>query len=108
MTSELDTLRTAYGPDGNADEYFKLARQYEEKGDLESAAIAYDRAYGLAPANADIIAARKQVLDQLAVVEHGIHFRYIPAGTFLMGSDEGDPDEQPVHPVELDAFWLSD
>ena len=37
---------------------------------------------------------------------------YVPAGSFLMGSDAGDPffpdfaDEQPVHPVTLDAFWL--
>ena len=28
----------------------------------------------------------------------------IPAGRFLMGSDAGQDDERPVHPVELDAF----
>ena len=31
---------------------------------------------------------------------------YIPAGTFQMGSDSGDSDEQPVHSVALDAFWM--
>ena len=31
---------------------------------------------------------------------------YIPAGKFLMGSDEGTSDNQPVHEVYLDAFWM--
>lgn len=43
-----------------------------------------------------------------SVVEHGIRFRYIPAGPFLMGSDTGEPDERPVHQVTLDAFWLAE
>jgi formylglycine-generating enzyme required for sulfatase activity len=31
----------------------------------------------------------------------------IPAGSFLMGSPHpGDEDQQPVHRVEIDAFWL--
>ncbi|MEO5364455.1 MAG: formylglycine-generating enzyme family protein [Magnetococcus sp. DMHC-8] len=35
-------------------------------------------------------------------------FHWIPDGTFLMGDqfDEGSSDEQPVHEVTLDAFWL--
>ena len=35
-------------------------------------------------------------------------FRYIPAGTFLMGSESGDPDEVPVHPVRLGDYWLGE
>jgi serine/threonine-protein kinase len=31
---------------------------------------------------------------------------YVPAGEFKMGSTDGDDDEQPVHTVALDAFWL--
>lgn len=31
----------------------------------------------------------------------------IPAGTYLMGSKNGKPDELPVHKVELAAFWMS-
>jgi formylglycine-generating enzyme required for sulfatase activity len=31
---------------------------------------------------------------------------YIPAGQFPMGSEFGLLDEKPVHPVQLDAFWL--
>jgi len=30
----------------------------------------------------------------------------VPAGEFTMGSDEGDDDEQPVHRVVLDGFYL--
>lgn len=30
----------------------------------------------------------------------------IPAGTYLRGSDVGEADEQPVHQVSLDAFWM--
>ncbi|HFE66223.1 MAG TPA: hypothetical protein ENJ93_03085, partial [Chloroflexi bacterium] len=31
---------------------------------------------------------------------------FIPAGSFLMGSSDGQPDEQPEHEVALDAFFL--
>jgi formylglycine-generating enzyme required for sulfatase activity len=31
---------------------------------------------------------------------------YVPAGRFLMGSDQGISDEQPMHEVSLDAFWI--
>jgi len=42
------------------------------------------------------------------IVEHGIRFCHIPAGPFLMGSADGDPDEQPVHEVDVGEFWLSE
>ncbi|MBU2567290.1 MAG: formylglycine-generating enzyme family protein, partial [Elusimicrobia bacterium] len=31
---------------------------------------------------------------------------YIPAGEFLMGSDEGGGDEKPPHKVYLDAYYI--
>ena len=31
---------------------------------------------------------------------------YIPAGTFLMGSNEGNDNEKPVHKVYVDAFYI--
>jgi len=31
----------------------------------------------------------------------------VPAGEFLMGSTKGRADEQPVHSVKLDAFWMA-
>jgi len=33
---------------------------------------------------------------------------YVPAGEFIMGSDEGESDEQPVHTVHLDAFYIDE
>ncbi|MEW6542500.1 MAG: SUMF1/EgtB/PvdO family nonheme iron enzyme [Nitrospirota bacterium] len=36
----------------------------------------------------------------------GAKMLLIPAGEFLMGSTEGEADEQPVHRVTLDAFYL--
>lgn len=35
-----------------------------------------------------------------------MRFERIPAGRFLMGSDAGQDDERPVHPVDLDAFEM--
>lgn len=67
-----------------------------------------DAAYGNAPLDAATATRRAEVLDRLAVAEHGMTFRYVPAGTFQMGSDAGDPDERPVHPVALPGFWLSE
>jgi len=31
---------------------------------------------------------------------------FVPQGNFSMGSAPGDPDEQPVHSVYLDAYWI--
>jgi formylglycine-generating enzyme required for sulfatase activity len=31
---------------------------------------------------------------------------WIPAGSFRMGDDEGQPDERPVHEVGVDGFWM--
>jgi len=31
---------------------------------------------------------------------------YVPEGEFSMGSNDGLPDEQPVHTVYLDAYWM--
>jgi eukaryotic-like serine/threonine-protein kinase len=36
----------------------------------------------------------------------GMVMVYVPKGDFSMGSSHGDPDEQPVHTVYMDAFWI--
>jgi len=36
----------------------------------------------------------------------GMVMVYVPAGEFQMGSTEGDSDEEPVHTVALDGFWI--
>jgi serine/threonine protein kinase len=33
---------------------------------------------------------------------------YVPPGSFSMGSEEGDSDEEPVHSVALDGFWIDE
>lgn len=38
--------------------------------------------------------------------EKGETLVYVPAGEFTMGSDTGASNEQPVHTVYLDAFWI--
>ncbi|MFW9997163.1 MAG: SUMF1/EgtB/PvdO family nonheme iron enzyme [Candidatus Odinarchaeota archaeon] len=108
MDSDEVYLLSSHGNDGEVKEFLALAAKYEKKGKMKLAATAYDRAYGLDPENKDIQISRACILNQLAVREHGITFRFIPAGSFLMGSDSGEPDEQPVHPVKLDGYWLSE
>jgi formylglycine-generating enzyme required for sulfatase activity len=36
----------------------------------------------------------------------GMTMVYVPAGEFLMGSNDGAADEKPMHTVALDAFWM--
>lgn len=36
----------------------------------------------------------------------GMEMVYVSAGTFTMGSEEGYSDEEPVHEVYLDAYWI--
>lgn len=105
MTAWLSDLEPGRGDPA---ELRRLADHLAARGDVHAAATAYDRAYGLAPDDRGLAAARARLLDSLAVVEHGMRFRYVPAGVHAMGSTTGDPDEQPVHLVRLDPFWLSD
>lgn len=98
----------AYQPDQSPDDALVVADYFTEHGDLPMAASALDRAYGLAPTDASIAARRDELLDELELIEHGLRFRYVPAGSFLMGSDSGDHDERPVHPVRLPGYWMSE
>ena len=34
--------------------------------------------------------------------------RWIPGGTFAMGSDDFYPEERPVHRVSVDGFWMDE
>lgn len=101
-------ILNACEPDGDPSAGLVLADYYLERDNERMAAAALDRAYGLAPHDALIVRQRTAILDRLAVREHGLIFRYVPAGTFLMGSAYGDPDQRPVHPVSLDGFWIAD
>jgi formylglycine-generating enzyme required for sulfatase activity len=110
MNPKLDWLQESHGKNNGVDaqKFFRIANELETAGNPHLAATAYDRAYGLAPGDAAIRLSRQKLLDRLAVRERGLYFRYIPAGTFLMGLEGGEPDEMPVHPVQLDAYWMSE
>ena len=36
----------------------------------------------------------------------GMLMVYVPEGDFTIGSDDGESNEQPVHTVSLDAYWI--
>src|SRR3954467_6991190 len=36
------------------------------------------------------------------------NMRWIPGGTFLMGSNDFYPEERPVHRVTVDGFWMDE
>ncbi len=38
--------------------------------------------------------------------DHGVEMIRIPAGEFIMGSEDGFPDEVPVHTVYLDTYYI--
>ena len=40
------------------------------------------------------------------VTSSGVEMVFLPGGTFKMGSDRGNPDEAPAHPVTLSAFLM--
>jgi formylglycine-generating enzyme required for sulfatase activity len=101
-------IEAQFEPEGDPWLLLVLGRELEEEGNREGAATIYDRAYGLDPDNEEVRTARARVLDALAVVEHGLTFRYVPGGPFLMGGNEGDADERPRHPVWLSSYWLSE
>jgi formylglycine-generating enzyme required for sulfatase activity len=97
-----------FEPEGDAWLLLDVARKLESDGNLEGAATVLDRAFGIRPDLEEIREIRGRVLEQLAVIEHGLRFRYVPAGPFLMGSTQGDRDERPWHPVWLSPYWLSE
>jgi formylglycine-generating enzyme required for sulfatase activity len=79
-----------------------MARALEAENSLELAATAYDLAYGLQLEDAALAAARGALLDRLSVTTHGITFRYVPGGTFLMGGDGSG------RAVRLDRYWMAE
>jgi formylglycine-generating enzyme len=97
-----------FEPEGDPLQLFRIAQDLEAAGNPDGAASVYDRAFGIDPTVTEIREARARLLDQLAADQHGLHFRYVPAGPFVMGSRDGDPDETPPHPVWLDEFWLTE
>jgi len=38
----------------------------------------------------------------------GMVQKYIPAGEFMMGCEDGEKNEEPIHPVYVDGFWMDE
>jgi formylglycine-generating enzyme required for sulfatase activity len=108
LPEEYRWIAVQFEPEGDARALAEIAELLAADGNLQGAATVYDRAYGIEPTSEPIRAARARLLDRLAVVEHGLTFRYVPAGVFLMGCEHSESDERPLHPVWLDAYWLSE
>jgi formylglycine-generating enzyme required for sulfatase activity len=108
LPEKYQWIAAQFEPEGDPWLLFEIALQLEREGSLEAAATVYDRAYGISPTAELIQLHRRHLLDQLAITEHGIRFRYIPEGVFLMGCEQGEPDERPWHPVWLSPYWLSE
>jgi formylglycine-generating enzyme len=107
VTIAPEEVLLSHGPD-EASRFIAIADHFLAEGDRALAASALDRAYGLQPGDRDLARHRAHILDELAVEENGIRWRYVPAGTFVMGSRDGDPDERPPHARRLAAYWISD
>ena len=61
------------------------------------------------PSPSDTVSAWEQEgidLGDEIVGPHGGKLVWVPAGEFMMGSENGLRDEQPVHNVRLDGFWV--
>ena len=106
MSSELDWLLTSHGRDGDVRTLCRLARELKESGKLRLAATALDRAWGSEPGRCGDHCRPRPRARWAGCDGTGVRLRYVPAGTFLMGAEEGEPDEQPAHPVLLDEFGI--
>lgn len=54
----------------------------------------------------EVIEATLTTLPDYLLDDKRVPMAYIPEGVFPMGNDRGSADEQPIHPVYLDAFYI--
>jgi len=81
------------------------ARLLQRAGQSDRALSALDLAWRLGAD--ELWDELRAALDTRAVRAGGLELRYVPAGPFVMGSDDHDDDAKPAHLVELSAFYLS-
>ena len=47
-------------------------------------------------------------MEQIKVAKDGKQMRYIPGGKYVMGSEQGYPEEKPLHEVEVAPFYMDE
>ena len=81
MTSDLfrefRTFVTEDFDSADADRALVAADFFLEQNEVKLAASAYDKAWALKPEDDTIRRLRGDLLNELAIEEHGIHFRYV-------------------------------
>ncbi len=89
------------------------AREYLNRGDMESFQIYIDKILTVDPDNSEA----KTLVDSLhdsqlqefmSDIVPDANWVYIESGTFRMGSEDYDKDERPVHEVTLRGFYIMD
>src|SRR4051812_37408498 len=108
LPEKYQWVLTQFEPEGDPWLLYGIARQLADEGNLDGAAAVWDRAFGIVPEIVAIRQRRQELLARLAVVEHGIRFRYVSGGPFLMGGNDGEDDERPWHPVWLKPFRMTE
>jgi formylglycine-generating enzyme required for sulfatase activity len=84
-----------------------IAHELVRANELALAAAVLDRLWARFAADESVSRARSDVLESLAISVLDIPFRFVPEGAFVMGCEDGDPDEQPPHVVQLRPFWIA-
>ena len=47
----------------------------------------------------------REVGEEIVGTDGGVYV-WVPSGSFMMGTEDGDDNEKPIHRVELGGFWL--
>jgi formylglycine-generating enzyme required for sulfatase activity len=82
--------------------YIQLAEAAKQRGEWAKAQGYYEDALTIAPQDNTLVAALPEIEKEM----RRTGMVPVPAGEFLMGSEDGDNDEKPVHRVYLDAFYI--
>lgn len=80
------------------------ARLLERMAEADRALSALDLAWRLGAE--EVFDELSERLEERAISVGPLDLRYIPAGPFVMGSDDFDPDGAPAHLVFLSAFYV--
>ena len=90
--------------------FYKNYQQQQRIADSTATAVAFANAEATQHANSTATAvAFEQLRDNLPIIQtfSGIEMVFVPAGCFMMGSNDGDQRERPVHRVCFtESYWI--